>query len=85
MKTLFSENEITLRDPITHNEQVSIMLNKDLSLPAQIYWSKMYGIMRKNVFSETPHFDLTKCFIDIGHALFEGVVLHQVNLLLLYC
>ena len=86
MKTVFSENEITLRDPITHNEQVSVILNKDLSLPAQIYWSKMYGIMRKSVFSETPHFDLTKCFvIDIMHVLFEGVVLHQIKLLLLYC
>lgn len=86
MKSVSSENEVVLRDSEVHADQVKVILNKNLTLPAHTYWSKTYGIVRKSVFAEAPYFDVTKCFVlDIMHVLFEGVVLHEIKLLLLHC
>ena len=46
----------------------------------------MYGIVRESVFSKTPYFDVTKCYVlDIMHILFEGVILLDIKLLLCHC
>lgn len=86
MKVINHENEVQLRNNTQHFQQVSAVTDANLSPEARKYWSKMYGAVGRSVLMSVPYFDITKCLtIDIMHILFEGVLLHEIKLLLVHC
>ena len=73
-----------MRDEDEHQRRC-IVLSSALTVRAQKYWSKVYGINRSSVSLSLPGFKVTECFLhDPMHLLFKGVTGIELKVLLNY-
>ena len=80
-RTNFRECEFTLRDPVSHVQQCSLLEGHD-----SVKSSVEYGINRHSLLDEIPCFSVVKAMPhDIMHDLFEGVIPYELKLLIDHC
>jgi hypothetical protein len=81
MRTVFLSSSCILRNDDVHKDRC-MMLEGDLSAKAKQYWSKVWGINGASSL-QSLNFPLTTGFVqDPMHVLLEGVVPHELSLLL---